>query len=138
MEQENEEEEKRADREAQSFRKEWKPAPANAPRPDGFVPKRRNLPRDHNLATDHSEELLLDAVRTLLDLHYEARARDAALERMRKKAADRGRAGEDTEEEEEAEDKDAKQLRRRNKQARSRACRHRWISSRRGMRFSHP
>ena len=80
--------ERGADRQARSFREGWSSAPASQPDPDGFVPKRRNLPRDQDLATDHAEELLLDTVRTLLDLHYEARLRDAELERLR---ADLGR-----------------------------------------------
>ena len=78
------------------------------------MPKRRNLPRDHDLATDHAEELLLDSVRTLLDLHYEARLRDAEVQRLRKKAAERASAGEAEDEE------DADQTQRKTKQARSR------------------
>ncbi len=111
-----------ADREAQTFRQGWRSAPADEPRPDDFVPKRRNLPRDHDLATDHAEELLLDAVRALLDLHYEARLREAhehtELERLRKRAMERARGGKDEEEEEE--EGDAEQIRRKNRQARSR------------------
>ena len=86
--------ERGADRQARSFREEWKSAPASQPNPDGFVPKRRNLPRDHALATDHAEERLLDSARTLLDLHYEARLRDAEVQRLRKKAEERPRTGE--------------------------------------------
>ena len=94
--------------------------PGSPPRPTPrtrtvFVPKNRpNLPRDHDLATDHAEELLLASVRPLLDLHYEARLRDAELERLRKQAAERARAGKAEDEE------DADQTRRKTKQARSR------------------
>ena len=89
-----------ADRKAQKFRREWKPTPEDAPDPDGFVPQdRTNLPRGHDLASDHAEELLLDSVRTLLCLHYETRLRGAERERRKKEAEKRDRAGDGEEHE---------------------------------------
>jgi hypothetical protein len=68
--------ERKADQQAKEFRKTWKSAPENRPDPDGFVPRERTrLPKDHELATQHGKEALLDHVRTLLDLHYDEAAR---------------------------------------------------------------
>ena len=47
-------------------------APVDAPKPDGFVPVCRRLPKGHAVATAHAEAVLLDRTRALLDLHYDA------------------------------------------------------------------
>ena len=97
---EDENAEQAADRRAKKFREEWQSAPDDAPDPDGFVPQQgSNLPRDHELASDHAEECLLDSVRTLLCLHYEARLRDADRARRKRKAEEeeQGGAGEEKE-----------------------------------------
>ena len=91
---EDENAEQAADRRAKKFREEWQSAPDDAPDPDGFVPQQgSNLPRDHELASDHAEECLLDSVRTLLCLHYEARLRDADRARRKKKAEEEEQGG---------------------------------------------
>jgi len=47
-------------------------APDEAPKPDGFVPACKRLPKGHATVTAHAETVLLDRTRALLDLHYDA------------------------------------------------------------------
>ena len=86
--------EKAADQEARAFRQTWKKAPDKAPNPDGFVPQKQRLPRDHDLATAHAKEALLDSVRQLLDLHYEVQLRETARKEARAKEKKKELGGE--------------------------------------------
>ena len=47
-------------------------SPDVAPKPDGFVPVCKRLPKGHATITAHAETVLLDRMRALLDLHYDS------------------------------------------------------------------
>ncbi|MEC7232781.1 MAG: hypothetical protein VXW31_07580, partial [Planctomycetota bacterium] len=68
------------------FQKNWRSAPPHAPDPDGFVYRSAKAPNQRKLIVRDAEELLLDEMKTLHELHYDEVLRDKAVKSLAARA----------------------------------------------------